>query len=268
MGISTYEAPALFGILPYYGMLVLLGGVLSGAWAYLEWNKKGYRTWDFFFLSSWMLLFAIYGAKIWYIIFDPVNALGGVNDILDFLVIFFVPAFGRSIIGTIVFVPIGIWLWQRIWGAEYNTFKIMDIIMPAFFLAQAIGRWGNFVNQEVYGNIVTGDSLNWLPSFIKNGMFIDGQYRAPLFLYESMVDLFGFVLMIIIFKTNNYWKDGVAGFTYIALYGLFRSLFELFRDPKFIMSWGHMPTNFVISLIMLLTGLSICIYLQIYKKNH
>ncbi len=267
MEALTQSSPALFGILPYYGIIVFVGGLCVAGWSYLEWNKKGYRTWDFLFLASWVFLFAIYGAKIWYLIFDPINAFYGVNDILDVLVIIFIPAFGRSIIGTIVFVPIGIWLWQKTWGAEYRTLEIMDIILPAFFLGQAIGRWGNFVNQEVYGFDVNEESLNWLPSFIKNGMFIDGEYRSPLFFYESLIDLFGFIILIIVFKTNSFWNEGTLGFSYIALYGLFRGCFELFRDPQFIMQWGPIPTTFVTAWIMFITCFLVVIYLQWIKNT-
>ncbi len=268
MGFTTYDTPALFGILPYYGMIALFGGLVVAGIAYLEWNKKGYRTWDFLFLASWVFLFAIYGAKIWYMIFDPVNAFGNVNDILDVLIIVFIPAFGRSIMGTIVFVPIGIWMWQRVWGSEYRTLDLMDIILPAFFIGQAIGRWGNFVNQEVYGQVINEEALNWLPSFIKDGMYINGEYRSPLFLYESMADVFGFILLILIFKTNSYWKEGTLGFGYMALYGLFRGCFELFRDPEFIMSWGPIPTTFVCAWIMFVICLGALIFIQWIKKTN
>lgn len=260
------QTPSILGILPLYGIIVFLGGLVTTGFIYIEWNKKGYRNWDFLFFFSWVLLFAIYGAKLWYIIFDPLNAFGNVNDILDVLIIIFIPAFGRTIIGTIVFVPVGIWIWQIKWGGEYKTLELMDIVLPAFFIGQAIGRWGNFVNHEVYGSIVSEESLNWLPDFIKNEMFINGSYRQPLFLYESLLDLVGFVTLLLVFKTNNYFKDGVAGFTYIATYGLFRSCTELLRDSDFIMSWGSIPTSFVVALIMFVTGTVISLYLQ-FNKN-
>ncbi len=278
MSFETYAnmastSPALFGILPYYGMIALVGGLCVAGWAYLEWNKKGYRTWDFLFLASWVFLFAIYGAKIWYMIFDPVNAFGNVNDILDVLIIVFIPAFGRSIMGTIVFVPIGIWMWQRVWGSEYRTLDLMDIILPAFFIGQAIGRWGNFVNHEVYGHVVSGDSLNWLPSFIKDGMYIQegkgmvAEYRSPLFLYESFADAIGFIILILIFKTNKYWKEGTLGLGYMTLYGLFRGCFELLRDKDFIMHWGPIPTSFVCAWIMFGICLGLLIFVQWIRKK-
>ena len=65
-----------------------------------------------------------------------------------------------------------------------HPLDFLDIAAPGVMIAQAIGRWGNFVNQEAYGKAVK--SLNYLPDFIKNQMYIDGSYRVPTFLYESM----------------------------------------------------------------------------------
>ena len=63
-------------------------------------------------------------------------------------------------------------------------------------IAQSIGRWGNFFNQEAYGAAVK--SLNYLPSFIRDQMYIDGSYRQPTFLYESSWNLLGFLLILIL----------------------------------------------------------------------
>ena len=69
-------------------------------------------------------------------------------------------------------------------------------------IAQSLGRWGNFFNQEAYGAVV--ENLDYLPSFIKNQMYIDGSYRQPTFLYESIWNLIGFAL-IIIFRRRLKW---------------------------------------------------------------
>lgn len=271
--LITQSTPALFGVLPFYGMLVLLGGLLAFGWAYIEWNRKGYRTWDYLFLCSWVFLFAIYGAKVWYIIFDPTNAFGNVNDVLDVLIIIFIPAFGRSIMGTIVFVPIGIWLWQRYWGSEYRTLDMMDIILPAFFIGQAIGRWGNFVNAEVFGNIVNEESLYWLPEFIKKGMniTIDGgntyHYYSPLFFYESIIDMLGFVVIIVLFKSNSYFKEGSAGYFYLIYYSLARIILEPLRYDEFKMYWGVIETTVMMSSLLFVVSTTLFIDLQLRSKN-
>ncbi|MGC4440957.1 prolipoprotein diacylglyceryl transferase family protein, partial [Streptococcus suis] len=75
-----------------------------------------------------------------------------------------------------------------------NPLNFLDVAVPGVMIAQAIGRWGNFINQEAYGKAV--DSLNYLPAFIRQQMYIDGSYRVPTFLYESVWNVIGFIIII------------------------------------------------------------------------
>lgn len=259
---TGYASTFFFGVLPLYGLCLLTGFILAAGWALLEWNRKGYRTYDFLFMTSFTTIFALYGAKLWYMVFAPVETFGDVQSALDVFTIVLIPAFGRSILGTIVCTPIGLLIWQRVWGGEYKTLELIDIVMPAMFLAQAVGRFGNLFDHNVYGGIIDQSQISWLPDWMEAHLLIDGEYRQPLFLYESMADLAAFVLLIIIFKTNGYWKNGTAGFFYIGTYGLIRSCVEPFRDEMFKMSWGDFPTTFIISIILLIVGFTVFVYLQ------
>lgn len=260
--VSTF----FFGVLPLYGLFMLMGFIVGASWAYIEWNKKKYKTWDFLFMTSFTTIFALYGAKIWYMAFSPVDTFSEVSSLLDFLTILLIPAFGRSILGTIVATPIGLWVWKRYWGGEYKTLELMDIVLPALLISQAFGRFGNLFDHNVYGGVVSDERISWLPDWIQKHLFImkDGElaYRQPLFLYESMADVIGFVLLIIIFKFNNYWKEGVSAFGYFATYGLIRSIFEPMRDELFKMSWGNFPTSTIVSILLLITGIIGLIWIQ------
>ncbi len=269
------EAPALFGILPIYGIIALIGLSFSISWAYIEWNKNNYRTWDFFNLIIFTSLFALYGAKIAYLILDYQNAfssIGDENKLLNILTLILIPSFGRTIIGSIIFVPIGIYIYKRIWGPDLDFIKMTDIILPAMFIGQAIGRWGNLVNHQIYGEIVTESSLNFLPNWMKEHMYIIDEngvvgFRSPIFFYESIGDILAFVLLIIIVKTNNYWKKGTSLSLYFLFYGIIRSSTELFRDPSFQMKWGNVPISFVIALIFIILGISLFLYFNIQKNK-
>ncbi len=263
----TNDPATILGILPVYGVMMFGGFLVAAGLSYIEWNKKGWRTYDFFWIASFGGLVALYGAKIWYLAFDPVNAFMNVDGLLDLVIIVFVPAYGRSIMGTIFFAPIGIWIWKRFWGPEYKTLDLMDTIIPYMLLAMAIGRWGNFADHNVYGSIVSEEAISWLPSWITNNMYIDGEYRNPLFLYESMVDLTLFIIIWLGFKTNSYFKDGVACFTTIGAYGLARTFFEPFRDSQFIMHWGPLPTSWILAIIFATAGFSVAAYLQWFRKD-
>lgn len=265
--ITNEPSTFFFGVLPLYGLFMLIGFLAGAAFAYVEWNKKENNTWDFLFMTSFTVIFALYGAKVWYIIFSPIDTFSSISSVLDAFIIFFIPAFGRSILGTIVFTPIGLLIWQRVWGGQYKVLSLMDIVMPALLLSQAIGRFGNMFDHNVYGSIVSKEQIDWLPNWIQSHMFIDGEYRQPLFLYESMVDVAGFFLLVMIFKTNDYWEEGVASFSYIALYGVIRACIEPFRDQQFKMSWGSMPTTWIASTLLIAVGTSMVIYLQLIKTN-
>ena len=91
--------------------------------------------------------------------------------------------------------------------------------MPTVLIAQAIGRWGNFMNQEAYGQIMSSERMSALPlpEFIKDGMFIDGAYRQPTFLYESLLNIIGF--FIIVFLVNKFLKKTEVNLLFI-LFGM------------------------------------------------
>lgn len=97
-------------------------------------------------------------------------------------------------------------------------------------LAQAIGRWGNFFNQEAYGKAV--DSLNYLPGFIRDQMYIDGAYRQPTFLFESLWNLLGFVVICILRRRPKLLKQGEITAFYLIWYGCGRLLIEGLRTDS------------------------------------
>ena len=120
---------------------------------------------------------AIIGARVYYVIFDWSYYA---NQPLSEIVAIWnggLAIYGGLITGAIV-------LFVFSYYRAINPLDFLDIAAPGVMIAQAIGRWGNFINQEAYGKIV--DNLNYLPDFIKNQMYIDGSYRVPTFLYESL----------------------------------------------------------------------------------
>ncbi len=255
----------ILGFVPLYGVIAAIGFSLTCIWAYVEWNKKGLRNWDFIWITVFSTLCGIYGAKIWYIVFDfdHVFGPGGINSVLTFLYSVFVPSTGRTIIGTIIFSAVGIYLYPKFFSPDVNRYVAMDILLPAIALGHAISRWGNFANHNIYGSVITYDQIKWLPLFIVNNMLINGNFRQPLFLYESFADLSTFALIFIVFKTNDFWKEGVAGSSYIMLYGLVRAIIEPFRDPRFIMTTFGIHTSLVSGIIMTIVGLLMMIYFQV-----
>ena len=115
--------------------------------------------------------------------------------------------------------------------------KTLDFAVPTILVAQAIGRWGNFFNQEVYGAITDIEAWMWLPTFIREQMTINGSFRVPLFLIESMINLSGYVVIRFAIGEGlkRYRKQGDLALMYLVWYGLTRGIMEPLRNPIYNM---------------------------------
>lgn len=128
---------------------------------------------------------------------------------------------------------------------------MLDIMAPTVILGQAIGRWGNFMNQEAHGQITTLAFLEHLhlPAFIIQQMNIQGFYRQPTFLYESLWDLTGFILLMALRHTPHLFKQGEICLSYIIWYALGRFFTESMRTDS--LWWGDFRVSQVLSVILI-----------------
>lgn len=117
---------------------------------------------------------------------------------------------------------------------------VLDILAPNVLLAQSIGRWGNFMNQEAHGGPVTRQFLEnlYLPEFIIEQMNINGTYYHPTFLYESLWSLLGFVLIVTIRNRKQLLRQGEVALSYVLWYSVGRFFIEGMRtDSLWIGEW-------------------------------
>lgn len=209
---------------------------------------------------------SIIGARLWYVI-------GNLNQINSFWEIFILRNGGIAIEGGLVFGIISGCIWFYFQSKKYdvNYLKYADCIVPNILLAQAIGRWGNFFNQEVLGNI--SNDWNWLPSFIKDHLHLVNEdktiVRTPLFLVESFFNLTGWMLLTFLLPYLNqkkqFLKNADIAFAYLIYYGLLRSILEPFRSSEYIMKVGPVPISIVLSIIFVVIGI-VFIYLNQTNK--
>ena len=179
------------------------------------------------------------------------------DDIIDFILI----AFPVAIIGARLYYVIFRWSYYRENPGEIFAVWNGGIAIYGGLIAQSIGRWGNFVNQEAYGAIVK--NLDYLPSFIRNQMFIDGHYRQPTFLYESCWNLLGFVLILYLRRRPKLLRKGEITAFYLIWYGFGRMIIEGMRTDS-LMFLGIRVSQWL-SLFLILLGIGIMIYQR--KKN-
>ena len=133
---------------------------------------------------------------------------------------------------------------------KVNLGTAADILAPPLVLGQAIGRWGNFINQEAHGGIVSEEFINIFPGFIKNQMFIHGHYYNPAFLYESIWDLLVFFFLMWLRRRNV--KNGDIFLSYIIGYSLGRFFIEAIRTDSLML--GPIRVAQLISIIFILSG--------------
>ncbi len=138
------------------------------------------------------VLFAgIVGARLWYVLFYPDKMYFISNPAKIF-------AFrdgGLAIQGGLFAGAAYAYYKAKKWDIDF--IDLADATLPNVLIAQAVGRWGNFLNQEAFGQVVSESFYNGWPLWLKNHMFIGGEFRQPMFLLESSLNILGFLLIII-----------------------------------------------------------------------
>lgn len=245
---------SLFGVDVYwYGLIITSAIVLDFILLSIMCKKYGYDKDMPFDLVLSAVILGIVGARLFSVIFDAGSSIADFFSFRDG---------GMSIIGGLIGGIIGVGLYAII--KKCNFFMVTDCLAPLVILAQGIGRWGNFFNQEVYGQEVLNESLQWFPYAVN----IDGSWYQALFFYESVLNILGFVLLIFLLKYNRK-HYGITTGSYLIYYGAIRFFLEALRDNEFILRWGAVPISQLMSAIMVLTGVTIIVVTSviIHKKR-
>lgn len=220
-----------------YYALIILAGALLGAWlASVEAKRRGKDgnlVWD---ILPWLLVGGIIGARLWHV-FTPSasNVAMGLTTkyyLTHPLQILMIWNGGLGIPGAVIGGALALWIYCR--ATKQKFLEWADIIAPGLLIGQAIGRWGNFINQELYGS----------PSNLPWAITIDPRYRLPgfetvakyhpLFLYESVLNLLAAgILLYVGRKYKNKLYRGDIFLLYLVLYPVIRFALEYLRlDPS------------------------------------
>lgn len=236
----------------YWYSLIIVVAILVGYAIAVSYSKKiNYKTGDIMEMVFYLILWAIIGARAYYVMF---NFDSYKNSLLDILKIW---EGGLAIYGAIIGGTL--YLLYYCIKKGLNFFRMLDIFSLSLLLGQAIGRWGNFFNSEAYGGKTTYEVLKNLhiPKFIIDGMYIDGCYRHPMFLYESLWCLLGVVILWFIRKRDFYVNGRQVGF-YLIWYGVGRLFIEGFRSDSLYL--GNFRISQLVSIIIIGLGLLIFIF--------
>lgn len=228
--------PTSFNIGPipihFYGIILMLGALAAAFLADREARRRGMNSeivWDVF---VWVLIGGIIGARIWHI-FTPPPSMVAQGITVEYYLTHPLDAIavwkgGLGIPGAVIGGGLALLLYTRRNHLNFGTWA--DIAAPALALGQAIGRWGNFVNQEIYG----------APTDLPWAVHIDPQYRLPgfenietyhpLFLYESLWNLFN--MLFLLWLGRRYKERLLPGdvfLTYLVVYPVGRFFLEFLR---------------------------------------
>ena len=170
---------------------------------------------------------------------------------------------GLGIFGGIFGGVLGIWLYAR--AKNLNFLKICDLLAPSLALSQAVGRWGNFFNQEAFGPPTNLPWKIFISPENRPEFWSQFQYFHPLFLYESTLNFLNFVILIFAAKRLKGWTTSSITALYFLNYGIIRFFLEFLRfDTAQI---GGLKVAHVLSLISIFAGLCFFIKYVIMKKK-
>ncbi len=243
-------SPVAFNIgeveIRWYSIFIAISVVIAYIMIMSESNRFKIKKEFVFNMIFWTLIFGILGARLYYVVF---NMSYYTKNPLEIPMIW---KGGLAIHGGLIFGLITLIIYSKKYHMRVG--KMLDIVVVPLILGQAIGRWGNFFNAEAYGSIVdyqTLANIKIIPSFVIDNMYINGAYHLPMFYFESLWCLLGFIIMLFL-RRRQYIKEGqIFGF-YLIWYGLARGIIEIFRTDSLMI--GNIKVAIVVSVLMFIIG--------------
>lgn len=246
----------LFGMeIKWYGIIIAVGVLVAVLVACYNAKLKKYDK-DFpYEILLWCFPLAIIFARLYYIIFS--------GESYTFSEAIAIWNGGMAIYGGIIGGFVGLAIFALV--KKHNLFKITDLVAPSLIIAQSIGRWGNFANQEVYGTVVTNPDLQWFPFSV----YIDdlAEWHYATFFYESMICLLGFVMLMILFRKIN--LNGIVTSAYLIIYGVERFFLEGLREKTEILFIGNsnVAVSQVVSAVLVVLGIALLVTILVLNKK-
>jgi phosphatidylglycerol:prolipoprotein diacylglycerol transferase len=238
----------------WYGVIIATGALLGIYLAMKEADRLGWEQDTIIDFVVFAIPIAIIFARIFYVVFEWERYADG-----PFWKVFAIWEGGIAIHGAVLGGVLTAIFFTRF--KKISFWKLADIVAPSLILGQAIGRWGNFMNQEAHGGPVSDTAyenfLQYLPDFIMNQMTIDGVMYHPTFLYESVWNILVFILLLLMRKYNP--LRGEIFLSYLIFYSIGRFFIEGMRtDSLYII--GDLRTAQVVSITLIVVGILFILY--------
>jgi len=252
--------PTAFSIGPidirWYGILITTGIILAFIVVQKEMVKRGMHP-DFLTdLLIWAVPLSIISARIYYVIFSWETYKDHPVDV------FKIWEGGIAIHGALIGAFLTTYFYTKRRGISF--WKVVDIAVPGILIGQIIGRWGNFINQEAHGGPVSQSFLEntWIPDWIMNQMTINGVTYHPTFLYESLWNVVGLIIVLLLRRVRL--KRGEMFFFYLTWYSIGRYFIEGMRTDS--LYGGGLRAAQIVSIIAIIFAVSMFIHRRFIKK--
>ncbi|MBE6534078.1 MAG: prolipoprotein diacylglyceryl transferase [Ruminococcaceae bacterium] len=278
--INPIAIPFGEGGIRWYALLIVTGMIFAVIYAQYRAKSEGINFDTIIDFAIFTIPIGIIGARLFYVFFDWIDVMvnNKPNPYQSFVDVIAIWEGGLAIYGGIIFGTITIFAVAKAKKMTWSRlFKVLDAIAPGVMIAQAIGRWGNFCNGEAYG---TPTSLPWRMCSDKfahrlyNLDFIDLETKQqmlngtlgvhPTFLYESLWNILGFILINIFYKKKRF--DGQIMLMYFSWYGFGRMFIELLRTDS-LTNGNSLRVSSLIGLLSFVIAGSLLLYLFIRNKG-
>lgn len=251
----------------WYAVFMMSGLTLGVYLAIHEGKKMGINPEFFWDLVLYGFPISILGARLYYVIFNWDFFSQHPERIIR------IWEGGLAIHGSLIVAFIFGWFFSK--RHKLMPWLIADIAGVSYLIAQAIGRWGNFMNQEAHGGIVPGDSLDgqreflqalFIPEFVINNMYISDAYYHPAFLYESIWNLIGFLIAVLILRKVRHLLVGELAAFYAIWYSVGRFFVEGIRTDSLMLT-DSIKVAQLISIVTVVGVLAIVIGRRATNRN-
>lgn len=237
----------------WYGLLIAIGMLLAVVYACRRCKEFGLRDNDLIDGVLCIVPFAVLCARAYYCIFqwdayadDPISVLYIWNG-------------GLAIYGGVIGAAIGIIVFSLIKKDKVKLTAVLDITAMGFLIGQSIGRWGNFINREAFG----AETDSFLRMGLLNVLTGEVTYYHPTFLYESLWNACGFVLLHFLSKKRKY--DGQIALGYVAWYGLGRAMIEGLRTDSLYL--GPIRVSQLLAAVSCVAAITVLIVMAFRKPD-
>ena len=234
----------------WYGIIVTLGIICGFLYALRRSRTEKIIADDLLDFAIYGVIFGVIGARLYYVIMKR----DSYHNLYDIIAVW---NGGLAIYGGIIAAFVSGFVVAKIKKLRFT--KIFDVVGPAFMVGQLIGRWGNFVNAEAYGSET---ALPWRMG-IQNYLHPNTIYVHPTFLYESLWNLIGFILINIFYKKKKF--DGEVFLWYVAWYGFGRMFIEGLREDSLYL--GSFRVSQLLAMISCAVAVALIIILRARFKG-